>query len=288
MDQEPGQDRLSHPLPVYLVHWRQPSWCASAVRSIRTSDVPVEATVLNNSPELAASLEDHLSGSATVVPMPGNLGYTGAANQALALWQQGSEPYAVIASHDLHVARDTFRLLLGAANELPTFGIFGPILTDKLAGANVPSEPHINTTVSVPWVSGACMLLRRECMEEIGGFDESLGSYIEDVELCLRARRAGWEVGLVPSALAHGLGTGDRRAADRGAANAMAVTLRYEGRLAALRAWLGALRLAGARTLWALRHLFGPSRRTDFERAADQWFVTAAGLPRVFSRRSST
>jgi GT2 family glycosyltransferase len=287
MNQELGQNRLLHPLGIYVVHWRQPTWCASAVRSIRTSDIPVDVTVLDNSPELLGSLEDELSGSATVLPMPRNLGYTGAANRALTLWRQGSEPYAVIASHDLHVAPNTFRLLLAAANERPAFGILGPVLTDKLAGANVPGEPHAGTTASVPWVSGTCMFLRRECIDEIGGFDESLGSYIEDLELCVRARHAGWEVGLVPSALAHGLGTGDRRAANRGLANVLTVTLRYEGRRAALRAWLSALRVAGARTLWALRHLLGPSRRSDLEGAVDAWFVTAAGLSRLFRKRSS-
>lgn len=44
------------------------------------------------------------------------------------------------------------------------------------------------------WVTGACCLLRRECVEALGGFDEGFFMYYEDVDLCLRAWRSGWQV----------------------------------------------------------------------------------------------
>jgi GT2 family glycosyltransferase len=50
----------------------------------------------------------------------------------------------------------------------------------------------------VEWVSGASMLLRRTMLEEIGLLDEGLYTYFDDVDLCLRARRAGWETWFVP------------------------------------------------------------------------------------------
>ena len=51
---------------------------------------------------------------------------------------------------------------------------------------------------AVDWVSGASMILRRSMLEEIGLLDEGLFTYFEDVDLCLRARRARWETWYVP------------------------------------------------------------------------------------------
>ncbi|MGY1886087.1 glycosyltransferase family 2 protein [Blastococcus sp. SYSU DS0753] len=51
---------------------------------------------------------------------------------------------------------------------------------------------------SVPWVTGAAMLVVREAFEVVGGFDVSYFMYHEDQDLCLRLWRAGWRVVYVP------------------------------------------------------------------------------------------
>jgi GT2 family glycosyltransferase len=52
--------------------------------------------------------------------------------------------------------------------------------------------------MAVEWVSGAAMMLRRSAYEEAGGFDEGYFMYVEDVDLCWRLRRAGWEIRYFP------------------------------------------------------------------------------------------
>ncbi len=42
------------------------------------------------------------------------------------------------------------------------------------------------------WVSGACMMVKKDIFKKIGGFDEKLFMYMEDVEVCFRARKAGY------------------------------------------------------------------------------------------------
>ncbi|MDH5405201.1 MAG: glycosyltransferase family 2 protein [Candidatus Aminicenantes bacterium] len=50
------------------------------------------------------------------------------------------------------------------------------------------------------WVTGACMLARREALEEVGDFDQNFFMFLEDVDLCHRIRKKGWEILYTPSA----------------------------------------------------------------------------------------
>lgn len=56
-------------------------------------------------------------------------------------------------------------------------------------------------TRNVSAVTGACLAIRREVFEELGGFDESFPVNYGDADLCLRAREAGYEVVVEPTAL---------------------------------------------------------------------------------------
>jgi N-acetylglucosaminyl-diphospho-decaprenol L-rhamnosyltransferase len=59
-----------------------------------------------------------------------------------------------------------------------------------------PIEP-----VQADWMLGAFLLQRRTMLEEIGGWDAGYRHYCEDIDLCYRAARAGWERWYVPSAV---------------------------------------------------------------------------------------
>lgn len=63
----------------------------------------------------------------------------------------------------------------------------------------VDEQPH--EPVPADWMLGAFLLLRREMLDELGGFDEGFRLYGEDIELCYRAAKAGWERWYVPDAV---------------------------------------------------------------------------------------
>lgn len=57
-----------------------------------------------------------------------------------------------------------------------------------------------NETHPVEAISGSCMLIRRETMEQIGKLDEQFFAYQEDTDYCFRAHQGGWEVYYYPGA----------------------------------------------------------------------------------------
>jgi GT2 family glycosyltransferase len=52
----------------------------------------------------------------------------------------------------------------------------------------------------VDWVVGACLLVRREAYEQIGGLDEGFFMYSEELDWCRRCKSAGWQITYLPTA----------------------------------------------------------------------------------------
>ena len=102
-------------------------------------------------------------------------------------------------------------------------GLFGrtALLRRALPGLaisrrNVVSDAAVlkgKTSVKVDWLSGACMLARREALHAVHGFDERYFLYWEDADLCRRLRERNYAVRYVPGATAvHRVGQSSRSA----------------------------------------------------------------------------
>src|SRR5205807_1922254 len=63
----------------------------------------------------------------------------------------------------------------------------------------------------VDWVKGALLMIRRDVFEKLGGFDEKIFMYMEDMELCYRAHLAGYTISFYPDV--------DIRHKDQGSSN---------------------------------------------------------------------
>jgi GT2 family glycosyltransferase len=96
-------------------------------------------------------------------------------------------------------------------------GVLGRLMPwAGLARRNVVSDAAIRSghpSVVVDWLSGACILARRDALAKVRGFDERYFLYWEDADLCRRLRTAGYHVRYVPGATAiHRVGHSSRTA----------------------------------------------------------------------------
>lgn len=80
-----------------------------------------------------------------------------------------------------------------------------PTLARTVAGLVVPrarrkcQHQQLAARQPVPWVTGGCLLVRRDCFEHLRGMDQSYFLYYEDVDFCRRARAHGWSVWYDPN-----------------------------------------------------------------------------------------
>jgi N-acetylglucosaminyl-diphospho-decaprenol L-rhamnosyltransferase len=123
----------------------------------------------------------------------------------------------------------------------------------NVVAGDAPPEGRV-----VDWVSGACMLARRDALAAIDGFDERYFLYWEDADLCRRLRAAGHRIRYVPAATAvHQVGVSSRTAASASIRAFHASAYRYYATHVAPDVFdprrLLARLLLGARCRWHLR-----------------------------------
>jgi GT2 family glycosyltransferase len=157
-----------------------------------------------------------------------NIGFARAHNRGIAA--SNGDPIVLI-NPDTLVERDFFEHLEAFVSENPKAGISGPRIVDSeghlqlsarreisaLSGflgrtslltrlfpkssivkSQFPAVTDQTHPTPVDWVSGACMVIRRETLRDVGPLDERFFMYFEDADLCRRARAAGWLVYYLP------------------------------------------------------------------------------------------
>ena len=159
----------------------------------------------------------------TVVPMGGNLGFARAVNTG---WRMASTEWVAILNSDVELDHRWLEQLMEASCEGVgfatgltlrhgtsdivdgTYDLVGRSGCAWRAGNGQRVGPS-KLSARIGVASGTACLFRRSVLEQLGGFDERYGSYLEDVDLGLRCVRAGIAGTYVPTALAwhHGSAT---------------------------------------------------------------------------------
>jgi GT2 family glycosyltransferase len=170
----------------------------------------------------------------TLMANTANVGFGRAVNQALA---QARAPFVLIMNPDCRLQPGALAVLEAELRRQPQCAIVGPRILDPdgsvqgsargdpdmltgvfgrstvlrrllpwlaVARRNVVDEgvPAGGPSIVVDWLSGACVLARRDALQAEGGFDERYFLYWEDADLCRRLRTRGYDVRYVPAASA--------------------------------------------------------------------------------------
>ncbi len=182
-------------------------------------------------------------GDVEFYPTGGNIGYGAAINAAVRMLRPRREAgqidgeYFLVTNPDVRFLPGSVDKLLECARQLPEAGAVGPRI-EEADGSAYPSAREVPSLVTgighallydvwpanpfsaaykagddmdtqrvAGWLSGACLLVRWDAFERIGGFDERYFMYMEDIDLGDRLARAGWTNVYCPSSvIAHDQG----------------------------------------------------------------------------------
>ncbi len=199
------------PVDAYILSYGNPSNALRCQRSFAGAASIGLTTIIHNPTAIHPMFDEEGEAVGEVIETGHNLGYSGGMNTALRHALRGSASFFLLLTHDVQISPASVAALVRFLEERPEVGMAGPILEesdgtlysrggvyrDGIAAhirSEVPGDPD--------WIDGAALLIRRACIEDIGLFDDRLFMYWEDVDLSLRARRAGWSIGCCDSSFA--------------------------------------------------------------------------------------
>lgn len=211
------------PYALVALHYGDPAAARELIEDAATWSSPPDVIVV------ADNSSDFVFAGASapcplrVLSMGGNLGYGAAINRGIA--EAGALGYesVLVMTQDCRLAPEAAELLLDVLAASDHVAAVGPLLVyssrpelvfsagGRLTPWGRTLHPGQGTAVraveltgprEADWLDGACLALRVPAVVEVGGFAEQFFLYVEEVELQLRLRKAGYRVLVVPRARA--------------------------------------------------------------------------------------
>jgi len=208
-------------LSIIIVNYNGEHYIRRCLDSILESldSVPFEILVIdNNSQDNSRDILSHYEDKARVFYNSDNLGFSKANNQGLA---HSNGDYVLLLNNDTVLKKTALRHMIDYFKGHPETGALSPKLLNPDGSLQIQGSAlgawrfRAKTARKVPFICAAALLMRRDILREIGGLDENLFFYNEDVDLCHQLRRRKHPIIYLPDAeVIHfgGLSTKTRKA----------------------------------------------------------------------------
>ena len=213
---------LSPKLCTIVVNWNRASDTVECLLSLRNGGVENNHVIVidNGSTDDSAARISSECPEVELHRMQNNLGYAKGANAGLKLALEHHPDFIFFLNNDAVIVEKCASNLIEALQRAQDCGLAGPKILyydsnniwfaggsynrflgySKHPGMDLPDDGK-GTEGPCDFITGCALMVRRELIERIGGFDEDFNMYAEDIEFGFRAREAGVSSLYVPSAM---------------------------------------------------------------------------------------
>lgn len=224
-------------IAIVILHFHQQELtdnCLASVKNLQTDKFKIETIVVNNNTQEKIDSLEKKYPTVLFLKTQKNLGFTGGNNLGLKKALKNKADFFLILNNDTLLDKNLIKELLKTAHEDKQIGILGPKIYFAAGYEFHRDRYHPQERGKVIWyagglidrqnlvcshrgvdeidhgqyqipgetafVSGCAMLIKKEVLKKIGFFDEKYFLYLEDVDFCQRAKKAGFKVVFVPQA----------------------------------------------------------------------------------------
>lgn len=201
-----------------ILHYGKINNTTSCLNSLRKGGGIRDIYIINNTPrEITSKLSDY---NVIVLSPEKNVGFSKGVNMGITKSMQQNSDAILLLNNDT-IVKEGF--LNGLVNEIDEekVGITSPVIEfnsasglvydhggriNKRTGATThDNRENISKKqcIQPDFVSGCCMLIQTAAIKKIGLFDEQFFMYYEDVDFCLRMRKAKYKIYVVPTSVIH-------------------------------------------------------------------------------------